>query len=115
MPSGDPTGPTGPTIPSHLELTDRSVPTCALNVPLPWPVDERVGRLAALIAAEKLGPIAKKELVAALIQTAEESGLQLWERVLRYRHATVADAAFWLPSDEAEMTFEERKRGRPGG
>lgn len=105
----------GPILSRELDLTDKSVSTCPLNVPLPWPVDERLARLVDLVAEERLGPTSKRELAAALIQTAEESGLQLWDRVLRYRRATVADAAFWLPNDLDPVQFEERKRGRRPG
>jgi hypothetical protein len=105
----------GPSLLRSLHLTDRSVPVCPLNVQVPWPVDERLGRLVDLVTAEQLGPTSKKELAAALVMTAEESGLELWDRVLRYRRATVGDAAFWLPSDHDPIEFEERKRGRRPG
>lgn len=103
----------GPTTQRTLNLTDRSVPTCSLNVSVPWPVDERLSQLANLVNAEGLGPTSKRELAAALVQTADETALQLWERVLRYRRATVGDAAFWVPQDVDPIAFEARKRGRP--
>jgi hypothetical protein len=103
----------GPTLSRSTELTDRSVPTCSLNVPVPWPVDQRLTQLVRLVTAEKLGPTAKHELVAALIQTADASGLQLLDKVLTYRRATVGQAVFWLPADQDPVTFEERKLGRP--
>lgn len=102
----------GPSLDRTLGLRAPSVPTCSLNVHVPWPVDERVGHLADLINAEGLGPVSKRELVAALIQTAEEAALPLWDRVLRYRRAAVGDAAFWAPEDQDPIDFEERKRGR---
>jgi hypothetical protein len=102
----------GPTIARTLELTDRSVTGCKLNVDVPWPVDQRLIRLVDLVAAEKLGPTSKRELAAALIQTAEPEGLWLWDRVLRYRNATVGDAAFWVPNHEDPITFDNRKLGR---
>jgi hypothetical protein len=102
----------GPKIPRSLDLTDASVPTCPLNVDVPWPIDERLRRLVDLVADEKLGPTSKKELAAALIQAADETGLQLWDKVVRYRETTVGDAAFWLPEDEDLITFEGRKPGR---
>lgn len=105
----------GPSISRTLDLTDTSVPACPLNVPVPWPIDQRLGRLARLVAEDKLGPTSKRELVAALIQTAEQSGLQLWDRILRYRRATVGDAAFWVPEDLDPITFDARARGRPPG
>ena len=101
----------GPTLVRSLDLTDKSVPTCPLNIDIPWPVDERLGRLVDLVAAEKLGPTSKRELVAALIQTADASGLQLWDKVLTYRRSTVGDAAFWLPASTDQLTFEDRRRG----
>jgi hypothetical protein len=105
----------GPTIPRALGLTDRSVPTCPLNIDVPWPVDQRLIQLVDLVAAEKLGPTSKRELAAALIQSADESGLQLWDRVVTYRRATVGDAAFWLPESSETLTFEGRKQGRRPG
>jgi hypothetical protein len=102
----------GPSILRALDLTDKSVPSCLLNVEVPWPVDQRLTQLVDLVAAEKLGPTTKRELAAALIQTAEESGLQLWDRVMTYRRAKVGDAAFWLPADLDPLTFEARKQGR---
>jgi hypothetical protein len=104
---------TGPSLPRSLRLKDANVPTCALNVRVPHPVDERLRRLADLVNATNVGPTSKKELAAALIQTAEETPLQLWDRVMRFRDATVGDAAFWLPETEDEITFEARERGRP--
>lgn len=105
----------GPTIQRSLDLTDVSVPAAQLNVPLPWPIDERLNRLVGLIAMDKLGPTTKRELTAALIQTAEPTALQLWERVLRYRRATVGDAAFWVPEAVDPIVFDARQRGRPRG
>lgn len=102
----------GPTIPRALDLTDSSVPSCPLSVDVPFPVDQRLMRLVDLVTADKLGPTSKRELAAALIQTAEQSGLELWSRVLSYRRATVGDAAFWLPEDLDPITFEARKQGR---
>jgi hypothetical protein len=103
---------TGPTIARSLELPDRSVPTCSLTVDVPWPVDQRLLRLVGLIDSERLGPSSKSELAAALIQNAEPAGLWLWDRVLRYRRATVGDAAFWVPTDEDPIPFDGRKPGR---
>jgi hypothetical protein len=105
----------GPTLARDLGLTDRTVPGCPLNVEVPWPVDERLGRLVDLIASDKLGPTSKRELAAALIQTADESGLQLWDKVVTYRRSTVGDAAFWLPRDQDPLTFESRRQGRRPG
>jgi hypothetical protein len=102
----------GPSLDRALNLTDRSVPGCLLNVDVPWPVDQRLIRLVDLVAAEKLGPTSKRELAAALIQTAEPEGLWLWDRVLRYRNGTVGEAAFWVPGDEDPITFDARKLGR---
>jgi hypothetical protein len=104
----------GPALSRALELTDPAVPRCSLNVHVPYPVDERLRRLAALVNAEKLGPTSKKELAAALIQTAEEDALPLWDRVLRFRNATVGNAAFWVPDTDDPVEFEGRERGRPG-
>jgi len=103
----------GPTIARHLDLRDSSVPDCSLNVKVPWPVDQRLIKLVDLVAADKLGPTTKRELAAALIQAADESGLQLWDKVLSYRHATVGDAAFWLPDADDPLTFAPRVPGRP--
>jgi hypothetical protein len=102
----------GPRIERDLELTDASVPTCPLSVGVPWPVDQRLLHLVDLVDADKLGPTSKLELAAALIQTAEADGLWLWDKVLRYRRATVGDAAFWIPGDEDPITFDARKPGR---
>lgn len=102
----------GPSLPRDLDLVDPAVPTCSLTIDLPWPVDERLARLVDRVAADKLGPTSKRELAAALIQTAPDSGLALWDNVLRYRQSTVGEAAFWLPADEDPLTFGERKPGR---
>jgi hypothetical protein len=67
--------------------------------------------LAGLVNAEKLGPTSKRELAAALIQTADESGLQLWDKVVGYRRATVGDAAFWVPDTDDPIAFAGRKSG----
>ena len=101
----------GPRIDRSLLLQDSSVPTCSLNTEVPWPVDERLDRLVGLIAGDQLGPSSKRELAAALIQTAPESGLELWDRVLRFRRSTVGESAFWVPSDETMIAFSERKSG----
>lgn len=103
----------GPAIARQLGLTDSSVPTCALNVAVPWPIDQRLIKLVELVATEKLGPTSKRELAAALIQAADESGLQLWDKVMRYRHATVGEAAFWLPEAGDPIEFAARIPGRP--
>jgi hypothetical protein len=103
---------TGPTLLRELELLDKTVPTCPLNVDVPWPVDQRLIQLVDLVSADKLGPTSKRELAAALIQTAPESGLELWDRVLTYRRCTVGKAAFWLPDDSETITFDARKPGR---
>jgi hypothetical protein len=103
----------GPTIARQLDLTDSSVPTCSLSVTVPWPVDQRLIKLVELVATTKLGPTSKRELAAALIQTADTSALQLWDKVLTYRRATVGDAAFWLPDVDDSVTFEPRMPGRP--
>lgn len=105
----------GPTIPRELDLTDKTVPTCPMSFDVPWPIDQRLTRLVDLVTADKLGPTSKRELAAALVQTAEESGLQLWDRVLTYRRASVGDAAFWLPEDLDPIAFEGRRPGRRAG
>jgi hypothetical protein len=102
----------GPTLSRALDLTGPDVPKCSLNVQVPWPIDERLTRLVDLVAAEKLGPTSKWELAAALIQTAPEDGLALWDKALALRRATVGQATFWLPDDVDPVTFTERKRGR---
>ena len=104
--------PDGPQVDRTLDLTDPTVPWCPLAVDVPWPIDERLQRLVDLVADEKLGPTSKREVAAALIQTAEESGLAIWDRVLRFRRAKVGDAAFWMPADEAIISFSARTPGR---
>jgi hypothetical protein len=101
----------GPTLDSSLRLTEATVPTCSLNVELPWPVDERLGRLVDLVRDEGLGPTSKRELAAALLYAASPAGLQLWEAVVNYRRATVRDAAFWASKDDERVTFQPRKPG----
>ncbi len=103
----------GPSLSRSIRLADATIPPCSLNIQVPWPVDERLRRLAELMNGEGLGPTSKKELGAALIQTAEETPLQLWDRVLKFRNATVGDAAFWLPASEDPIVLEARQRGRP--
>ena len=103
----------GPQLARALSLTDSSVPTCSLNVDVPWPVDERLDRLVGLVLDEQLGPTSKRELAAALIHGAPNSGLELWDRVLTFRRATVGECAFWLPPDEETCVFRERRQGRP--
>lgn len=102
----------GPTLARDLRLRNRTVPMCPLNVDVPWPVDERLVRLVDLVHADSLGPTSKRELAAALIQTAEASGLAMWDRVMRFRNSTVGDAAFWVPEDETPVSFMARKPGR---
>ena len=102
----------GPTINRSLKLKNPSVPPCSVNVDVPWPVAERLGRLAELVNADDLGPTTMKELAAALIQDADEAPLPLWDKVMRYRSTTVGECAFWLPADQAELTFAARKPGR---
>ena len=102
----------GPELSRSLRLTDAAVPTCSLNVEVPWPIDERLDRLVELIHAEDLGPSSKRELAAALVQTAPTSGLELWDRVLRLRRSTVGDTAFWLPDDTDVCGFRARRAGR---
>jgi hypothetical protein len=102
----------GPTLDRTLKLQNASVPVCPLNVDVPWPVDERLIRLVDLVAEEDLGPTSKRELAAALVFTAEESALAIWDRILRFRRGTVGDAAFWVPDDQTTITFAERKAGR---
>jgi hypothetical protein len=103
---------TGPTIARVLKLRNASVPRCPLSVDVPWPVDERLLRLVELVDEDGLGPTSKRELAAALIQTTEPSGLWVWDKVLRFREATVGEAAFWIPGDEDPITFDGRKPGR---
>lgn len=82
---------------------------------VPWPVDQRLIKLVDLVHADKLGPTSKRELAAALVQTAPESGLELWDRILTFRKATVGDAAFWVADDVEVIEFDARKQGRRAG
>ena len=102
----------GPTLLRSLLLRDSTVPRCSLGIAVPWPVDERLARLAQAVEAEHLGPTSKHELGAALVQTAPDTALELWDRVLTYRRSTVGDAAFWLPDDAEILEFSVRKPGR---
>ncbi len=102
----------GPQIPRDLGVKDASVPWCPLNVDVPWPIDQRLAELVDLVHDDHLGPTSKRELAAALIQTAPLSGLELWDRVLSYRRSTVGDVAFWIPPDVEVIQFSARKQGR---
>jgi hypothetical protein len=103
----------GPKLHRDLSLVERTVPMCPMNVDVPWPVDERLLRLVDLVHDESLGPTSKRELAAALIYAAPASGLEMWDRIVTYRRASVGDAAFWVPGDsDPTIAFAERKSGR---
>jgi hypothetical protein len=104
----------GPELDRTLALRSPSVPTCALSLGVPWPIDERLRRLVDLVNADNLGPTSKRELAAALIQSAETDPLSLYSKVVSYRASTVGDAAFWMPNELDSIPFEGRRPGRPG-
>jgi hypothetical protein len=80
---------------------------------VPWPTDERLRRLVELVEADDdFGDTSKPELVSALIQAAEPDAVWLWDRILRFKRATVGQAAFWVPDDEDPITFDPRPPGR---
>jgi hypothetical protein len=104
----------GPKLDRGLDLDSPGVPRCSLNLSVPWPIDQRLGKLVDLVHSRRLGPTSKRELAAALIQSAETDALALFAKVVEYRDSTVGDAAFWMPEELDPIPFEERKLGRPG-
>jgi hypothetical protein len=82
-----------------------------LGVNVPVPVSERVDSLAELLYAEGHGPVARKELVAALILAASTEPARLAEHLSSYRRARVRDALVGQPPSGNVISFAVRAPG----
>jgi hypothetical protein len=99
-------------MPGTRRLRDeRAVP---LNVPIPYPLRDRLDDLKKALDDADLPAVPVREIVATLLLFAEEDGVKLRDLVERYRNASPGQAAIGGASGSGTVIpFKKRSQGRP--
>jgi len=99
-------------MPRDKRLRDeRSVP---LNVPIPYPLRDRLDDLKKALDDADLPGVPIREIVATLLLFAEEDGAKLRDLIEQYRNAPPGQAAIGgMASPGKVIPFRKRMPGRP--
>src|SRR5690242_8775270 len=99
-------------MPRRMRLRDeRTVP---LNVPIPYPLRDRLQALQEVLDDANLPAVPIREIVSTLILFAEEDGAKLAALIAKYRAASPSAAALGDESSGAKVVpFRKRAQGRP--
>jgi hypothetical protein len=89
-----------------LEQRERN-----LGVDVPIPVSERIDTLTDLLYSDGHGPVARKELIAALLHTCPSEPEALAERLTQYRKARVRDTHVGEMPTGNVISFQKRAPG----
>lgn len=99
-------------MPRQRRLRDeRPVP---LNVPIPYPLRDRLDELKKVLDDADLPGVPIREIIATLVLYAEEDGPKLRALIEQYRNAPPEQWAIGGASEGGKVVpFRKRSQGRP--